>query len=275
MKRIEFSNEQINEIIDLYQNQNKSQNFIAEKYNISRSVIKRILNENLNKEEIRERTSQYQANYNSFENIDTPQKAYWLGFLAADGCVYVREHNASIILNIHERDVQHLEKFKGFLQSNVKINHHIQTEGYSNNTPMVKLVLNSKKMAQDLIDKGVTPRKSLTLNIPNIDKEYYLPYILGYFDGDGSISELKSGEFSISFVGTKEILEWINSVLNISNHLEKRQQNDSNNYYIRCGGFNKPYEILKQLYNSVNVHLDRKYEKFKTLEAVVLNRNVK
>ena len=36
-----------------------------------------------------------------FHQIDTEEKAYWLGFLAADGCNYQREHNASIILNVH------------------------------------------------------------------------------------------------------------------------------------------------------------------------------
>ena len=30
----------------------------------------------------------YKADYNKFEIIDNPEKAYWLGFLAADGCLY-------------------------------------------------------------------------------------------------------------------------------------------------------------------------------------------
>jgi len=41
------------------------------------------------------------------------------------------------------------------------------------------------------------------------------------------------------------MLEWINSILNISSHLEKRKQDNSNNYFIRCGGINKPYLIMK------------------------------
>ena len=52
---------------------------------------------------------------------------------------------------------------------------------------MCKLVLNSKKMSNDLIDKGIVPNKSLVLKKPNIPQQYYLPFILGYFDGDGSI----------------------------------------------------------------------------------------
>ena len=46
-----------------------------------------------------------------------------------------------------------------------------------------------------------------------------------------------------------------------------------NSYYIRCGGTNKPYQILKQLYDSCEIHLDRKYNIYKDLETVVLSRN--
>ena len=81
--------------------------------------------------------------------------------------------------------------------------------------------------------------------------------------------------WGINIEGTKEILTWINDILNISSKLEKRNEDDKNNYYIRCGGTNKPYEIMKQLYESVEVHLDRKYEVFKNLETVVLSRNTK
>lgn len=54
---------------------------------------------------------------------------------------------------------------------------------------MCKIVLNSKKMSNDLIDKGIVPNKSLVLKPPKINKKYYLPFILGYFDGDGTISK--------------------------------------------------------------------------------------
>lgn len=275
MKKIIFTKEEIANILDLYKNQNKSQKFIGEQYNVSRTVIKRILRENLEQEQFRKKTYKYYANYDTFKNIDSEEKAYWLGFIAADGCVYQRAENASLIINIHERDAEHLEKFKKFMNTNANVIHHVQNKGFSNNTPMVKIVLNNTTMIQDIIDKGVCPRKSLTLKPPKIDKKYFLSYILGYFDGDGSISELKNKEFSISLVGTKETLEWINSLLSISNFLEKRSKNDKNCYYIRCGGCDKPYSIMKRLYDSSPVNLTRKYEKFKKLETVVLNRNIK
>lgn len=277
MQKIIFSDEQVNTMIDLYTNQNKSLKSLGEIFGVSRPVISRILKDNLDKITLRTKTTKYTANYNKFEVIDTAEKAYWLGFLAADGCVYTRENNATIILNLHQKDIGHIQKFKEFMQTTAEIIEYTSTGGYSNHTPMVKISLNSKKMAQDLIDKGITPRKSLTLNSPNIPPQFYLPYILGYFDGDGSISELSSGEYSLSFQGTKETLEWINEVLGTDMRLEKRYTNNKNSFYIRCGGNNKPYSILQKLYSSVPTAtcLERKYLIYKNLEAVVLNRNVK
>lgn len=275
MKRKIFSQEQLEDILKKYQKDNWSQKEIANYYKVSRPVIKRLLNEM--GVTFRQRTKKYYSDDDIFEVIDNSEKAYWLGFLAADGCNYQREHNASIILNIHQKDIEHLEKFKQFCNSQAKIQQYITSSGYSANTPMAKIVLNSKKMSKDLIDKGIVPKKSLILKPPNISKQYYLPFILGYFDGDGSISKASQyNNYAISIEGTREILEWINENLNISKKLEKRRYNDNkNSYYIRCGGTNKPYNILKQLYDSCETHLDRKYTLFKELETVVLSRNVK
>lgn len=276
MRKINFTQEQINDILDKYQN-NWSQQKIADFYQVSRPVIKRILFSIQDKKIIiRNRTSKFSYQQDIFENIDTAEKAYWLGFIAADGCNYQREHNASIIINIHQKDLNHLEKFKIFCKTTAEIKLFEQDWGMSNKTPMCKIVLNSKKISNDLIDKGIVPNKSLILNKPNINEEYYLPFILGYFDGDGSISKTTQyNNYSISFQGTKEMLEWIKEVLNMNSKLEKRYDDSKNSYYIRVGGTNKPYQILKQLYDSCEIHLDRKYNIYKTLETVVLNRNIK
>ena len=183
--------------------------------------------------------------------------------------------NATVLINISRVDRGHLKKFKEFMNSNVEIQDYVQTAGFSNNSEMSKICFNSKDMSHDLTSAGVPPRKSLILEPPKIKEQYFLPYILGYFDGDGSIFETKQGLWGINIEGTKEILTWINDILNISSKLEKRHEDDKNNYYIRCGGTKKPYEIMKQLYESVEVHLDRKYEVFKNLETVVLSRNTK
>lgn len=276
MKKIIFTEEQQQQILDMYQINYLGSQKIATQMGVSKSVILNFLKEkgiNVSNRGCHK----YYADYDKFETIDSPEKAYWLGFIAADGCVYIRPQNATIRINIHQKDKEILEKFKVFMNSNVNITEHIQTEGFSNNTPMAVIAFNSKKMAEDFVKHGVPNKKSLILKPPIIEEKYFLPYILGYFDGDGSIYKTSQHHnYGLNIEGTKEVLEWINSILHISDKLEKRNpEDDKNNYYIRCGGTNKPYEIMKKLYDSVDVHLERKYQIFKELEKVVLSRNIK
>ena len=81
------STDESGKIAKKYQN-NWSQQKIADFYKVSRTVIKRILEIQNNGIVIRDRTSKYKYQQDIFENIDTAEKAYWLGFLAADGCNY-------------------------------------------------------------------------------------------------------------------------------------------------------------------------------------------
>lgn len=273
VRKYEFSKEQTEQIIFRYLN-GESKKRIGESLGVSKSVIARILLEN--NIQNTDHTHKYKADYRKFQKIDSPEKAYWLGFIAADGCNYQRETNATIVINIARKDREHLEKFKAFMNSNVNIVDFVQTAGFSNNSEMSKISFNSMLMSQDLIKVGVPPKKSLILKPPHIEEQFFLPYILGYFDGDGSIFEIQStGLWGINIEGTQELLTWINGILNISAKLEKRKDDDKNNYYIRCGGIDKPYQILKLLYESSTIHLDRKYDKFKKLETVVLSRNTK
>lgn len=150
-KRI-FSSDELNKMFKMYLDENLSQQKIADEFKCSRKVIKRVLKEN--DISIRSKTHTYKADYRVFKEIDSEEKAYWLGFIAADGTIYVREENASVKINLSRIDRDHLVKFREFMKSNVKIKDHIQTEGFSNNSKMSEIVFNSKEMAQDLIEIG-------------------------------------------------------------------------------------------------------------------------
>ena len=58
----------------------------------------------------------YYRNSNIFEKIDTEEKAYWLGFLYADG--YVDPERGEIILGLAEKYKEHINKFINFLETN-------------------------------------------------------------------------------------------------------------------------------------------------------------
>lgn len=268
MKKIEFKQNEIIDIVELYKN-NFALSSIGKKYSVNRNVIKRILLEN--NIELRKVTTKYQSNTDIFKQIDTKEKAYWLGFIAADGCIYKRNNNKSgsfLVISLSRKDKNHLIKFKEFMGSNVPILDFIQDKGYSNHTEMSKIIINSTDLVNDLCLLGITNKKSLTLKPPKINPQYYLPFIKGYFDGDGSLYKIKStNNWGLNFEGTKEMLEWIADVLHLNNKLEKRyKDNPNNNYYIRCGGNNKTYIIMKEFYESVDISLDRKLEKYTLLK---------
>ena len=283
-RKILFSKEEVNKIIESYSKENQTLQNIAKEYKVSRSVIKRVLVE----EQVALRESyhyKFFCQYDIFRNINSNEKAYWLGFLAADGCVFERVSSPKksqggdcVILSISRKDKEHLVKFQSFLQGNFEIKDFLQNVGFSKNSEMSKIVINSKEMVQDLKDKGIVPRKSLVLKKPNTPSQFYFPYILGYFDGDGSIFQTQQGEFGISFTGTKETLEWINSLLKMAKGIEQKSSlKGKNTFYLRCGGTHKPYFVLQRLYASVDstVPLQRKFLIFKQLETVVFSRNTK
>lgn len=92
-----------------------------------------------------------------FENIDTEEKAYWLGFLYADGCVGSAEDK--IELGLAEQDFHHIEKFRDFIGINNKISYRPSTKSY-------RYSFRSSSCKQDLIKQGCVPKKSLVLKYP-------------------------------------------------------------------------------------------------------------
>lgn len=93
----------------------------------------------------------------NFKVIDTEEKAYWLGFLYADGCVGSTE--SKIELSLAEQDFHHIEKFRDFIGINNKISYRSAVKAY-------RYSFRSESCKQDLIDKGCIPKKSLILKYP-------------------------------------------------------------------------------------------------------------
>ena len=123
-------------------------------------------------------------NSDKFSCIDTEEKAYWLGFLYADG--NVRENKISLELAV--KDKEHLEKFNQFMEKEKDI----LTSGHR-----VRCLFMDKKVYQDLVNLGVVPNKSLILKFPNynqVPKNLIRHFIRGYVDGDGSLSYTTTGK---------------------------------------------------------------------------------
>ena len=86
---------------------------VSKKYNIQRQVLTGWL---LAKGyTIENRRASKSFNIHFFDIIDTEEKAYWLGFLFADGAVTQYKHSYDIELSLQIGDKEHVEKFAKYL----------------------------------------------------------------------------------------------------------------------------------------------------------------
>lgn len=127
-----------------------------------------------------------------FSEINTRKKAYWLGFIAADG--YLNEKYWAMQFGLARKDRNVIEEFcKDINFPEEKIIDGIGKDNYYNGQLIKggeksRVSLNSREMAEDLIRLNIRQKKSLTLRPPDLKEEWFWDYLRGYFDGDGWIA---------------------------------------------------------------------------------------
>ena len=221
---------------------------IANKYNCSELCV----NRNMHRYGFLRKEIDFNINF--FETIDTEAKAYWLGYISADGCIGM--DNNCYRVEITSKDIEHLEKWHRDIDSNHEI--HISYEKYG------KSIHCSEKMYHDILKYGITERKSLTLeiNFNLIPQSLIHHFIRGNFDGDGTICfENKKNirkQVVVVFLGTQHLISNIQKILNIKNKIRKIE----NIYSLSVSGNKKTMTILNWMYNNATIYLDRKYQRY-------------
>lgn len=194
-----------------------------------------------------------------FENIDSEEKAYWLGFISADGCVYENSGSSRLQINLKGQDSCHLELF----QQSIKSDYKISVKNIKTST-VAQLKINSKVMCDSLSRYGIVPRKSLIVKMPKLDNSLYRHFIRGYFDGDGCITESERGNRytqKVCIVGGSEMLNSIKDITGINFGLYKLKR-ESEIYSLECSSSEAVTDFYIYLYTNATVFLNRKYEKF-------------
>lgn len=242
----EISIEEKNNIIEYGKNNQITHRAAAQMFNVKKSVIENLFKiAGLNKKDIKS------LNINYFETIDTEEKAYWLGFIYADGSIQDKE--LEIGLNI--ADISHLEKFKTAIQSE----HKISTKEETNSC---RIVVTRTEFVNHLKNHGVKKNKTYKkMEIPNMRYELFPHFVRGFFDGDGCISSDLS---MCSFTGNDSdfMLEIINRFdIKLSDKAIRKKSNTSA-VDIRMYGDNMR-KFLTIIYSNANIYLDRKFELYK------------
>ena len=227
-------------------------------------------------------TRKYELNEEFFDNIDTEEKAYILGFLITDG--YNNEKDYVISIKLQERDKEILEKIRKIIGSNrplvyFKEKTNIKKDGgIIKGGPSWSLVISSKNISQKLALIGCYQCKSLTARLPTIRSDLYNHLLRGIFDGDGSINITHSSQYRFQIYGNKEFLEDIQKLLINSvgvNKIKIYKHPTNNEYMLEYGGNNSSYKILSWIYNNSTIYLQRKYERFQNLRKKIEMKNEK
>lgn len=234
-------------------------------FNIDKGTFRRMCQEaGLNKDNRRK----YHLNEYYFDIIDTPEKAYWLGFLSADG--YIEEDRKKINLQLQPCDIHHLEKFEKALNADYPIKTVTSVWSNGNTYEGKKVVLQSTNMVEKLKELGCHQHKSLDLKPPTdkqVPPNLIKYWILGYYDGDGGIASFRSPDmkklrFKSYFTSTYEVIAFIKEYYQLGASI-RLEHNCTQTYKIEITE-NPTIRMLNDLYdkNSIDFCLDRKYQKY-------------
>ena len=174
-RKIKYTEEQIQDIIIKYSEGESIKN-IAEQHKVSTSSIRRLLKKNNIK---LKGNKKHFFNENIFDTIDTAEKAYWLGFITADGYIQYKNPRQAKFLRIklQECDKGHLYKFLNFIDGDKNM---ISSEihNITGNTQYY-IHVSSSHMVNTLKNMGIEQGKSTNEKVVNIPDDFKKDYIRG------------------------------------------------------------------------------------------------
>lgn len=197
----------------------------------------------------------YNFDENYFQDINTSEKAYWLGMLLSDGNVY----KTQMTLKLQRRDRYLLERFKLSLSSEHPIHDDISAEGHE----FSSFFIGSKKLSQQLKSLGVIPNKTFNVKFPKLEKQFISHFIRGYFDGDGCMYNNKRHHIWSIYSASKSFVKDLFTILKKETNLHFNKYNETT---ISLSRKNDLIELEKYLYSEATIFLPRK--RIKIIEAI-------
>ena len=231
---------------------------LQKEYNISYDRIKNLVNDCSQISSSKRLNPNLVENY--FEHIDSPEKAYWLGWIISDGAITNQpaQSKFQLELTIKQED----ENILHLLEKDLGVINKV----YPSNQTYRRFSLGCKKIIEDLYNLGISSNKTFTVKVPLFDEQYNSAFIRGIFDGDGGFTTYTrtSGQQSqeLSFCGNDFVITWIQKTLfkDIPNLTHNSITKENSIKRIRWSSKKDIKLIRDYIYKDCNNHyLERKY----------------
>jgi hypothetical protein len=207
------------------------------------------------------------GNPSYFDQIDTPEKAYWLGFIVTDGCVRgFASGSLRLVIKLARKDRGHLEILHRDLQAKRPIR---DTEEWTKPPgsdehklrPASTLDVCSPQIVNALVSHGVIPRKTNTVEPWNGPADLMRHYWRGVIDGDGTFGTY-DGEAKMGLCGSQALveafLEWAHGICGTTARARQSKAGNRMHWLAQIGGNNRLPVLLSVLYDDAPVALTRK-----------------
>ena len=247
--------EQIQTIVAEYNN-GMSLSILRKRYEIDFKTLHKYLSDaNIKARSLSESNRVYLIDETFLDIIDTEEKAYFMGFMYADG--YNKESCGRVALNIHRKDIAILQRFLSILKSN----HPIKT---NKTTGTVFFEIGSNKLSKRLAELGCMQAKTFKLEFPDwVDESLVKHFIRGYVDGDGCIYH-KGKHVRLDAVGTLKFTKALGDILAEKCSVKVNYTPLPNSPGITCMNIRGRKQVKRAvtfLYADSSIYLERKRER--------------
>jgi hypothetical protein len=198
-----------------------------------------------------------------FDSIDTPEKAYWLGFLTADGCIHgtpACPEGAYLTIDLCVGDAGHLVKLKKAVGAARNVRTAVKRSGAQLQS-YATLAVGSYQLAHGLVMLGLTPRKSATVRPWDGPADLMPHFWRGMMDGDGSLAFKGNGVYTAFLCGSEACVrgftEWAHGICGTKATPYFR----TGCWYVSISGRYQVPTLVRALYGDAPVSLDRKQER--------------
>lgn len=250
------------EIIEYYQSQPMAIKTVCERFNLSSPTISKILKDIPRYPKALIFNPNLKEDF--FDEIDSEEKAYFLGLIISDGNVFNdgTGRQASISITLDSNDEYILDAFRNALCANTSISH--DGRGCS------QIAVRSNRLAKSLARYGVVPRKSHITYLPlNIPKEMFPHLIRGIFDGDGSIQAHQHGTrflHAFGFCGSHRLMEdianYFQKHLDLAGAISVYDYKNKELSDLKLQTIQDMYTFGEWMYKDATIYLQRKKDKY-------------